>query len=373
MQYKLFNFKHGVSGLVNRPNSVAREFSIGPFHLKILGKHYENANSMSHTKRTVFEQTLDGDGKMKKCLKTVPENPQSAESWFETALVEIDDEKIEQSILYPVHLDKKNIDDLCLLLSFLTGRRVCLGTDFEFYTANKTFVQISTPNTIRSFNWDNLPNINQKLIDPFYNIIMSYEQNDVIGCFAYANSAFNIIYEKWYKKHPSPEYDHESMNSICKQTKTYLKCLLKEKDLNSDVIDDALKKMNNLGPSAIYKMKKLLEDTKMCPTTSEGYERVKKINRIRNALVHSGIIEPMNEIGYQVVGLVRVLVQRIVQVYFASHVLKITNDEQLEDARKEIFSYFETGKYMGYAPDKENFDEYMERVESAWIEEGIYL
>jgi len=67
------------------------------------------------------------------------------------------------------------------------------------------------------------------------------------------------------------------------------------------------------------------------------------------------------------------LVQRIVQVYLASCVLKIPEDSILEKTCDNIFCYFETGKYEGFDPENQTVDGYIQDVLKTWQEEGVYI
>ncbi len=145
-QYKLFNFDHGFSS--------ADQFSIGPFCI-INQKHCQNAELIPKHGRHELSETLDKNGKVNS-VKTIPPTQQNAELWQETAWVEIAETDVKDSILYPTCAKKKNIDDLCLLLSFLTGRRVCLEGDFAIYTANMFFDRIVEPNTIWTLDWKSI-------------------------------------------------------------------------------------------------------------------------------------------------------------------------------------------------------------------------
>jgi len=367
-QYKLFNFDHGFF--------EAYQFSIGPFCIKINQEHCQNAELIPKHGGYEFSQTFHNNGIVE--LSICPtQQPLPAELWQETALVEIAETDVKDSILYPTFAKKKNIDDLCLLLSFLTGRRVCLEGDFGIYTANIAFDRIVEPNTIWTLDWKSVNNIEtDQLSSQFYNFVLSYEQNQIVGRFAYVNPVLDKISGKWYSKHPSPGYD-QNILSVLDLIKAELKCLLTEKGISEDLTDEFLAKMdlslllhNKEQPTALHKMKKLLVDTGMCPPKSK---KIQEINKLRNDFVHRGATEIIDETENRVATFLCTLVQRIVQVYFASCVLKIPEDSRLKKTRDNIFRYFETGEYEDFDPKNQTLDGYIQYVLKTWEEKGTYI
>lgn len=111
MNYKLLNFDHG--------NKHPESFSIGPFKVEITKQHCRNLIHLPRNESNTFGWDKDYN-------RAVKMNPKIRGSWFETAEVIIDDKDIGPSVIFPEAASQNSIDDLCLFLSFISGRVVTL-------------------------------------------------------------------------------------------------------------------------------------------------------------------------------------------------------------------------------------------------------
>ena len=189
MEYKLLNFDHGNKSPIN--------YCIGPFIVKITEQHCINIHHLPRNESITF-------GRDENFKEVIIENPRIRGGWIETAIVEISENNLQPSVIHPKGSDKKNIDDLCLFLSFISGRVVSLE--------NNPFIDQLNPDvhtdkvvhygyfSRNNFNWENLSKLKEfGLAGQFYNLTLAYQSNDFVASAVHYNNALNVSYEKWYK------------------------------------------------------------------------------------------------------------------------------------------------------------------------------
>jgi hypothetical protein len=364
MKYKLFNFDHGLS--------LPEKINIGLFNISITNQHCKNIKLMPKNEQKTYTYDIS-EGNLKRIIKTTPKRKGS---WVETALVEINPENIKPSILYLEETKQNNIDDLCLLLSFLSGRRVSYEDDknIDNYNPEQHVDRIVYPSYFRSslFNWKNLENIVKNGLGPqFYNLTLAYESKELIAKAAYCNTAFNVIYNKWCKENKLEFIETKTYNKIKNKI---LECL-EEDGVAETYKEDICRRVNNLNsPSSIIKIKHFLKGIELYPEDNEdAHKRLKWFSSVRNAFSHSGYLPNYGNFStlmrMEICDSIISLILRIVQYYFATRILAIS-DPYLEFIRKEISRYFMKGVFSEKYIFNETYEESMERTAKNWLEKG---
>jgi|GEM_PF-1942057 len=379
MKFELYNFNHTFT--------TPQQFNIGPFLINITQNHCDNLKNLSHPERDTF--TLDENFN-----RVVIHEPKIKSGWINTATAEIDDCNLATTILVPEEGMMNSINDLCNLLTFLTGRRVTTEEYFDDHNPDKSLNRVVNMHNIVFWGnkcWNNLANICQMGLGvPFINLTYACESNEFLGMSVYITSTLNAIYDKWWKKEKltlinksiknkiKGKLRNNLSNSLLFTLKKELIKIMNDENISSDVVEDIEKTISDIGrPSMIYQLKQFLIHLGVYPSMEDDncLKRLKGINQIRNKLVHSGNILRIKDASLaQIMGIhlsVLLLCLSIAQVYFTSNLLDI-KDNQLDSIKKDVIQFFKIGKFSGQDVFKETFDEYLERIQNAWIEEGLF-
>jgi hypothetical protein len=348
-------------------------FYIGPFKIKINDQHCQNIHFLSRNQTITF-------GYDESYKRIIIESPKVQGGWIETAEVEIDKDELKPSIIYPDNYSKYSIDDLCLLLSFITGRIVSFegNISLDHYNPNVHVEKVVHYGYFsrENFCWKQLQAIKNKGLSlQFYYLIMAYQANDLVAKAVYCNNALNTVYDKWYA-----EWNEENkIEFVEKNMRTKIKCnigkILEENSIKETKKEDILNRVDTiLFPSAIYKIKHFLRGINLYPKydNQEMHKRLTWINKVRNNMAHTGALPKDNRLTdsrlRQVVSSVISLVLIINQYYFGCKVLEL-NDPYLDYIRKLITRYFYEGKFSGISIFNESYEEYMERTKKEWLSE----
>ena len=131
-------------------------------------------------------------------------------------------------------------------------------------------------------------------------------------------------------------------------------------------------------PSALFKMKEFLKYIGVYPSkdNEDSHKRLKWLYKVRNMFAHSGTIRiKKNETFKREMeksGSAIMIYLGILKIFFASSLLKI-EDYQINVTKKNISSYFLTGRFHGQDVFDESFSEFTKRSEEAWINEGKFI
>ncbi len=376
-RYKIYNFDHGID--------YPSRFRFGPFKIIINEEHCENLSKIPHDRTFTYSHDFS-DGSFKKIIK---EEPQIEGGWIETSLVEIRATDIKKSILYPNN-KSDTLDDLCLILSFLTGRRVAHeNNNLIFYNPQRHAGQIVHKGFLSrsSLSWDNIENIKKRRLGAqFYNLSLGCECENLIAQSAYINSAFNGIYDEWFEKNKFKKILKEKTNDniVTKQSKKVINDRIrnlideyyKKDPIHPILKNDFEKRLNELWrPTATTQIRFFIESMGIVSfyndqTLEQKQKRLEWLSKVRNSFAHTGDIpkdkaynRTMREnISFSIIS----VVLRIVQYYFASEILKIS-DPYLTFAKNQIVEYFQKGTFCGKKIFDESFEEYMERTQKEWL------
>ena len=359
MKYKLLNFDHG--------NKYPEIFNIGPFKIEINDQHCQNLLLLPRNESITF-------GHDKNFNRVVKKTPKKRGGWIETATIEIDEKNLEPSVISPETVSKSNVDDLCLLLSFLTGRFVSLE--------NNPFIEQFSPEehtdkvvhygyfSRNKFPWQCLPKLREEgLAGQFYNLIVACQSRDFVGRAVHYNNALNVAYDKWFKNHCTQFINNKTRSKI----KDCVNVCLEEQGIKEEIKQEILSRVNNIcNHSAIFKLKQFLRGIELYPEYefAEMHERLRWLNYIRNSMAHTGMLpsnsKVSNDLISDVTSSIISLVLRINQYYFGRKVLGL-DDPYLDYIKNMITPYFLEGKFLGRLIFKEGYKEYMERAKEKWV------
>lgn len=375
--FKLYNFKHHFE----KPWT----FKLGPFTIEVNDTHCKNLSLL----RKHEEYTLTFDEKMTAVFRIT--GKQKGET-VETAIASIKSTEMKRSVITNPAGGFRTIDDLCLLLSFLTGRRVYLEADIEDYHS----LHYTGPVVGQNFFYhctdvfDRLPILQKVGLDSqFYNCVTASTTSDLLCFAAYGNANLNTIYENWCKQNKFTTYSSKKLldklilkavelteKSIITRAQKKLLKLLSNDEIKADVTEDIAVRLRPFtDPSAIYKLKAFLQHHELYPPneTDDTKHRLKWLNRVRNQIAHVGDIPKDKKISWdmmcEVTGNIAFLVSAIVNYYFAFHLLEI-DDFLLKKEKDEIRKYFENGTFRGKQVFDETYADYMQRVEREWVDQG---
>lgn len=377
MEVELLNFNHTYTN--------PEKFTIGPFTINITKEHCSNLKKLPRSKS--FNYTFDEN-----LNRVVIENPEVVGGWVETATAQIDEKELVQSLFFPEVEGLNIITDLCFLLTFLTGRRVTTEEYIDNHNPSQSLDRSVNIHNIIFWGdqcWNNL--IAKKGIDwaPFTNFTYAFESREFLGMSVYIFSTLNAIYEVWWKKKNMTYIKGSTKKNIKKNLRSFLTNsinlklkrklleILKDKEIDADIVGDIEKQIiDKIRPSAIFKLEKFLRFLEVYPEkpSKEHSERLRYINVLRNRLFHSGNIPQIKGISpeqsWQIYGSMILLTLSIIQFYFSSELLGIP-DYRVDSAKKDITDYFQTGKFRGQDFFNETYAEFLERRNDEWINKGI--
>lgn len=359
------------------------------FKLIIEYEHCESVKRIPQRAKKEYSFKIE-DNKEIPFIKDIPE---IKGGWECTACIEIEEENLKPSIIYIPEAEKNIIDDFCLFCSYLGGRRVCTSNDKENFIPNVEYdrvINLDNLIDLRTY-WSKFNLIQyKKLGTQFYNMILSYESNEMIAMFVYANTSYDVIYSKWHKENMDKYLKHKKSildnikqklanqikNSLyIKISKILLDILQKENDIEDDFIQDVQKRIGNkLHEKTLYLMKYFLEEMDMYPRedNDEIKQRLILIGKVRNAMIHYGDIysdkyDRLTRI--RISGAICNLIITILQVYFAKEIFQIET-YSIKYKSKKIKEFFETGKYNGHNVFKESYEEYRKRLDDFYLSNG---
>ncbi|MBM9606254.1 hypothetical protein [Desulfopila inferna] len=373
--YNIFNFDHRYK--------TPQEIITDSFKIIITAQHCSNLSKLS--KNSSYTFTLDHN-----FTPVVIDNPAEEGEFVITAIVEIDEEKLDKSFLYPEELERGYIYDVTLVLSFLTGRRVYLENEMDRYS-NKFY--IDGPVTINSllFRQITISNI-KKIADygldtQFFNTVQSYSINDLLSLTSYCNSSLDKLFTGWAKQNKKTKFENQKylnslrdsayesvLKSLASKVKVIFLKLLFDSNIENRITEDIKARIRiDTSPSALYKLKEFLKFYSLYPEedSDENNEKLKWLNRIRNSVAHSGDLPRDNQISWmtrsEITTNITFLMLSIIQWYFAYVILEIKN-HRLDETQNEIKNYFITGKFRNKDIFNETYNEYMNRIIDDWTD-----
>jgi hypothetical protein len=379
--YTLYNFDHGFK--------KEKTFRIGKYYIDVSDEQAKNLNKLEQNAKSSFVTNED----LSRRVEKIAHQPGVI---TETATLRLSEDDITPSLIYTELPHRSSIDDFILFLSFITGRRVFLEHELEQEVSTKYF------DSVVNKNFFSLPAVDLdggfkrlkelKLSTPFYNLVHTKAIRDLPAICFYANTIINALYERWCKKNGASTYPLSSIKideikehlafklerSLGDKVKIWVSAFLTNKSCDTDAKSDVIARINiSNQPSAIYKFQKFLVGLDLFPEnpSKEVVDRLKWVNKVRNMMVHMGDIPSDNKISFeqraQITSSITFILIAIAEYYYAKEIFKVNNylvDKNAEDVRK----YFESGIFRGHKVFDETYEEFCERQELKWIENGDY-
>lgn len=376
-EFKIYNFNHKFP--------LNKTFEVGPFIIEVTKLHIENLKKLKSYGAVELTLTLEED----RAKRVVNKKEKLSGETVEAAIVKIQEDKITASKLYNDIAGRMCVDDLCLLLSFLTGRSVFL--EDEILDDHSRHYKLA-PIDIFSVQtlivaWDRIESIPAADLNAaFYNLILATQSSEYHSLVSYSSSVLNVIYENWNSKlEKTIHFDKKFKNDFVRKANDTLKPLIDTVTIPNTIKSDIDVRFNGtilglLTPSAVFKIKQLLVGCDLYPEDddSELSKRVQWLNWVRNAVAHRGDL-PMDRakgLDFEKIATISASVAAIIlsicQYYFAKHVIGI-EDDNLINAKEELVEYFTTGTFRDMKVFEETYEEYMIRLEESWVNNGEYL
>ena len=369
-RYKIYNFDHGVK----HPYKT----NLRPFTISINEEHCENLARIPHDEKYTYTY----DTSDPKITPIIQKTAKVEGEWIETSIIEIDTKNIRKSILYG-ESDHNTIDDLCLILSFLTGRRVSYENDrnIHFHNPRKHVDKVVHKGFILRtvLNWKDIKIVKESNLGiQLYNLTLGYECENLIAQGAYVNSVFNGIYDEWFLKNKLKKIIKEKTDGkiIDKNLKNKIKNIaftyFEKENIHPIVKDDFYKKLNELWtPTVTTKIGFFLGSLNLFyGYTQQEKKRLDWLSKVRNSFAHCGDIPKDKDYSFsrriEISSCIISIVLRIVQYYFASQILKI-DDPYLDYIKNQIVEYINKGIFSGRKVFDETFEQYVERTNKEWL------
>ena len=370
-KYDIYNFNHGCK--------IPWTIETDSFRIIIDDLHCANLKKLEKNASTQF--TLD-----ESFSPVVIEHDHKDGSFEVTGVIEVFDDK--KSYLYEDEEGVGYIDDIVLVLSFVTGRKVFRKRDFNRYSTkyyNGDHLSLNQ-HTFRQIKEENIRKISELGLNvQFINTVQSYSVNDLFSLACYSSATLDVLSSSWskrngYSKYPNKNHISRIRKLVCEKISQsiitdaknlFLKLLREEKTENEIYKDIDVRLSNNSSPSALYKLKKLFISLGIYPSNDSigNQEKLRWLNTVRNSVVHRGDLPKhrtmTKETLSDVVANITFLMLAIVQLYYSKEVLKIS-DVRSRQTEKSLKAYFMTGRFRGKDIFNETYKEYMDRIKSDW-------
>ena len=365
METQIYNFKHTLS---------QGSYSINGVELIITDEHIKNLSLLSDHGSLIrtLNHLLIPTIKKKKARKgrIVP-----------TAILKYDN--AIDSVYYPKQAKKTNIDDICLLLGFLTGRSI----DYKDLSniSRIYFEQLVTSRIFYEGISIDLCKLEANgVVEAFWNTCLFNTCNEMGTRAFYSNACFNQIYERWCVKNNQTKYENGVSSKVNERVKKLLEdnidAMLMEMNISDpdligkDALIDIIKGFKlREAPSAVLKVNSFLKGIGCIDgeITKEVDARIKLLNKVRNSFVHYGGLPNLKPIDkfekvVQVSGACINITKYICDYYLGKFVLEI-DDSKLNSNLNVIKKYFNDGELNGQKIFVEDYEQYLERITKDWL------
>jgi len=352
----LYNFDHGF----DRPTT----FRFGPYEFKISEAHVRAAAKLScHAKH---HYTSDSHGH-----PVVHEEPPKAGRLAQTAGVRLVAQLPAGQPFLGGPPDADGIGDLCVLLSFMTGRRVLVRSeliDFEGTYYGDKVVGRNYFNEVGNF-WPDLAAIHRHGLAPaLWALIQGNSTSDLIGRMCYASAALDSIVTSWIKDHAMTSGVEEKVSKARKAVSEVIRAELGE----SQTAMDALAKVGGLfAPSAWTKLATYLKAKGLLSSkaTEDEVSRAKLLNSTRNRVVHTADVPSELHRDFLRRAEIAAYVVVITTEICAGHLAAIMgiDDFQIQRSKLEVAEFFKSGILRGHKVFEEDYASFVTRLKQTWL------
>ncbi|HCN70715.1 MAG TPA: hypothetical protein DIS96_02965 [Pusillimonas sp.] len=360
---QLFNFDHGFS--------AAQTFEIGPFVISVTDEHCANLKLLPKKESIYFGHDMEGKRNVKHVPKTRGEfSPTADITWPKY-------EQVPPSILFPGDEGPDAVYDLVMLLSFLTGRQIYLEKDLAWDPRRSYGEHILHGHDLKLFGdraWESLKTLASRgLSNALSCLVHAPQAPDLIGRGAYVSAAFDSIVTSWATIHKQTKF---SDAKLINQAREVIEKTLGDLGVSPETVKDIVNRFNYIkSPSALKKIHWFVEDCKLFPSnpTNDQLGRLRRLNTVRNVITHNGTVPVDEQLGAKlsanVAGAVIMLTQIIAEVYFVRELLGV-QPFCLQSSISTIEDFFNKGVFRGQLVFEEEFDDFLSRLDKAWVEDG---
>jgi hypothetical protein len=367
----IYNFEHNFS------SPIAVRF--GPYILRVSNEAQARKDIFRRSEVHTFASAPAENGELE---HTVTLQSATAGNWMVTARVDDHPALYDASVLFPDMPFMTGSDDLSLVLWFLTGREVAIGTNKQPRMMLCEADRLVSPNYFYSaeINWASLNTLSSlDASDALYSICLALAAPDLLLKTSLGTGALDVLVSKWHKSSKRNRYN-DAVIERCKLATEAFKQSLVEQGENAATIDDVAKRIAGLMyDSAVSKLQAFLVHLRMLPSDAneEAIGRVRLLNKHRNAIAHKAaiLINPTKsiQIELQVAGAVSAIVLKICRVYIAKHLLEVNDTYGVDKDETYIREFFVTGKLHGQDVFHESYDDFIAGLKSEWREQGQLL
>lgn len=348
-------------------------FTIGPYRITVNRELIEP--DFARSQRLVFGSTFKSSG-----LKhTVTEEPASSGAWSVTAAVGEHEGLDQASVLLPKNPWVDGAYDLSVILSLLTGRHVRIGNNVEPYLTVSAGLALTSKNFFRThpvIDWSLLPVLQAAGAgEAMEAVMLAMTSGNVAVKIAMASAALDGMNAKWFSTSDTNRYTKEVKETV-KAAAQAFKAHLETARVSQDLIEDIMPRLGNVAnESALAKLTAFLKAGGMYPENpnDEAPKRLQWLNKLRNAIAHSGSIKldiaETPEVSIRVAGAVALLLQDICRIYIAKYLLQIA-DPGVDEAQRAVMTFFLSGKYNGQDILTEDYEAYRLRLIDHYEEFG---
>ncbi len=368
MTLAVYNFDHGIT--------FPRSLAFGPYLIHVRAIHID-PEILTKGETHHFGWNVDESGRLSNVVTSTPPHPGR---WAPTAEIEDHDRLHEPSPLLPDIPGRTEKDDVALILSFITGRDVIIGNNVpqifwlsvgERIVDNHYFYR-------PHIDWGALASkTNAGIGECMHVICRAGSSSDLITQLALGCVALDRLSSDWWKISGQSRYKDIEKTTRTKASEAFCSAL-KDSGAPESVTADIAPRIHGLfADSAFAKLQDFLVAHEMFPQNApkQVVDRLKLLNANRNLVLHNATIRINKEASFQrnteIAGAISILILMICRTYIAKYILKIDDGKHgIEGERKTVCSFFETGLFRGQDVFTESFDNYLERIETDWMNTG---
>ncbi|WP_334070736.1 hypothetical protein [Burkholderia ambifaria] len=354
----LYNFDHGF----DRPGTIR----FGFFEIKISQSNVLSASKLSRRATTNFTWNQQGN-------PVVSKTPAKVGKISKTATVRRVHSALDGVQPSGRSIDPTEVGDLCLLLSFLTGRRVFQKTELNGLEGRYYGEPVVGRNYFLTLG-PNSPDMGalrrEDLFPILWAVVNSNSTNDMIGKICYASASLDSISTRWFKNE-GQGYSKDELAAIDRVRKN-IETVIRDDLADSAIAGDALPRVSGIfTPSALMKLRSFLTAQGLLPNEpcKDEIDRLRLLNSIRNRVVHSADIpsdihKDLNRRG-EIAASVLAIIGEICSVYISE--IAGVNDFQINKSKEDILAFFKSGIFRGHKVFDEDYETFSTRLEENWL------
>lgn len=356
--FSLYNFDHGFS--------AAGTIRLNSFEIKVSQSDVLAVAKLARRATTKFTWNPQGN-------RVISKTPARIGRILKTATIRRIYSDADGIAMPDAHTVSNEISDLCLLLSFLTGRRVFQKSELsgfegryygELVVGRNYFVTVGA-------NWPDMSSLHREGMFPvLWALVNSHSTNDMIGKICYVSASLDAISTKWFKSE-GPPYSEDERAAI-NETRKNIEAVIRNDLKHAFIANDALPRISGIfSPSALIKLRTfLIAQGLLSKEPDKGeMDRLKLLNSIRNRVVHSADIPSEIHKDFHRRGEIAASVLAITYDVCAIYISRIAgiSDFQIDQSQKDILNFFKSGVFRGHKVFDEDYETFAAKLEGNWL------